>query len=119
MKAFLPPIIKGDSIESAFARFIGEEIDSEVMNKIKWLGLFTDETIELPKATPAFILQKLLEKKWLLKPGEKDMIIMQHLFDYELSGKKMKLTSTLVVKGDDEVDRKSTRLNSSHLGISY
>ena len=118
IKAFLPPIIKGDSIESAFARFIGEEIDSEVMNKIKWLGLFTDETIELPKATPAFILQKLLEKKWLLKPGEKDMIIMQHLFDYELSGKKMKLTSTLVVKGDDEVYTAMAKTVGLPLGIA-
>ena len=118
MKAFLPLINMGETLESAFAKLIGEEVHSEVMNKINWLGLFTDEIIGLPRATPAFILQKLLENKWLLKPGEKDMIIMQHIFEYVLEGKKSKLVSTLVVKGDDEIYTAMAKTVGLPLGVA-
>ncbi len=118
MKAFLPNINSDETIETTFAKFIGEEMDSVVMKKIIWLGLFSDEIIGLRMATPAFILQKLLEKKWLLKPGEKDMIIMQHLFEYELEGKKKKMSSTLVVKGDDEVYTAMAKTVGLPLGIA-
>jgi saccharopine dehydrogenase-like NADP-dependent oxidoreductase len=101
LKAYLPPIAKGETLESTFAKFSNEFVNSEVMSKIKWLGLFSDEIIGLPKATPAFILQALLEKKWLLKEGDKDMIVMHHSFDYELNGKRKKLDSSLIVIGDD------------------
>ena len=47
--------------------------------------------------------ENLLEEKWLLKAGDKDMIVMQHQFEYELKGAKHKLNSSLVVIGDDEV----------------
>jgi hypothetical protein len=48
------------------------------------------------------LLQDLLEQKWKLKSGDKDMIVMQHLFTYKLNGKTHHLTSSLVVKGYDE-----------------
>lgn len=56
------------------------------------------------EASPAQILQELLERKWLLKAGDKDMIVMQHQFEYELRGKKQRIISSLVVKGDDEIN---------------
>ncbi len=118
MKAFLPPVNKGETIEAAFAKFIHEDIDSEVMMKIKWLGLFSDTVIGIPNATPAFILQKLLEKKWMLLPGEQDMIIMQHQFEYLVEGKKKKLISTLVVRGDDEIQTAMAKTVGIPLGIA-
>lgn len=57
----------------------------------------------LPTPTPAMILQHLLEQKWKLKPNDKDMIVMHHIFDYEKNGKAAQLTSSLVVKGDDQI----------------
>jgi hypothetical protein len=48
------------------------------------LGIFENEKINLPNATPAQILQQLLEKKWILANGDKDVVIMQHQFKYEL-----------------------------------
>ena len=40
-------------------------------------------------ATPAQILQHILEKKWKLETGDKDMIVMWHKIIYELEGKKI------------------------------
>ncbi len=118
IKAYLPAFNGNQDIISAFAAFINENVDSEVMNKIKWLGLFSDEKINLPKATPAFILQNLLERKWILKPGDKDMIVMQHTFEYILDGETKKLNSSLVVKGDDEKYTAMAKTVGLPLGIA-
>ncbi|HRW64112.1 MAG TPA: saccharopine dehydrogenase C-terminal domain-containing protein, partial [Bacteroidales bacterium] len=49
------------------------------------------------------ILQKILEEKWALGPEDKDMIVMQHKFDYKLNGKNKRKLSSLVVIGKDQV----------------
>jgi hypothetical protein len=45
------------------------------------------------------------------------MVIMQHVFEYELQRKKKKLTSTLVMKGNDSADTAMSRLVGLPLGI--
>ena len=49
------------------------------------------------------ILQKLLGEKWKLGKDDTDMIVMQHEFVYNLEGRRRRLTSSLVVKGEDPV----------------
>lgn len=101
LQSFLP---KGKaSVKDKLVEFMGKDMDSEVMIKLEYLELFSNKPIKLKEGSPAELLQNLLEEKWLLKPGDKDMIVMQHLFDYELNGVHKKLTSSLVVIGDDEV----------------
>ena len=63
-------------------------LSSEVMNKLKWLGIFEKVSVGLQDATPAQVLQKLLESKWSLEEEDKDMIVMQHQFHYQLKVKK-------------------------------
>ena len=65
------------------------------------LFLQEDKIIGIKNASPAQILQHLLESKWVLKQNDKDMIVMLHEFEYELDGDKKQLTSSLQVKGDD------------------
>lgn len=101
LNSFLPS--GKQSVKEKLKTFMGAEIDAEVMNKLEYLELFSDKPIILVEASPAEILQHLLEEKWLLKPGDNDMIVMQHQFVYELKGAKKQLNSSLVVIGDDEV----------------
>lgn len=101
LQSFLP---KGKaSAKEKLQEFMGKDMDSEVMSKLEYLELFSNKPIKLKEGSPAELLQNLLEEKWLLKHGDKDMIVMQHLFDYELNGVTKKMTSSLVVIGDDEV----------------
>ena len=51
---------KGNSVKSRIANMIGEDPNSEVMDKLDWLGLFSKKKINLPQATPALILEHLL-----------------------------------------------------------
>mgnify|MGYP001185022464 CR=1 FL=1 len=93
-----------DPVESKIARYLGIEENSEMMKKLEWLGLF-DDTIKIGRQglTPAQCLQHILEQKWQLDPGDKDMIVMEHQFDYLHIGSHRKLFSTMVVIGEDQV----------------
>jgi saccharopine dehydrogenase-like NADP-dependent oxidoreductase len=91
------------TIDQKVAEYMGIEASSEEMEKIRWLGIFGEEKINLPNATPAQILQQLLEKKWILASTDKDMVIMQHQFKYELNGENKSLVSSLIIKGEDAV----------------
>lgn len=101
LQSFLP---KGKtSVKEKLTEFMGKDMDAEVMSKLEYLELFSNKPIKLQEGSPAELLQNLLEEKWLLKAGDKDMIVMQHQFEYELNGAHKKLNSSLVVIGDDEV----------------
>ncbi|MCX7954909.1 MAG: saccharopine dehydrogenase NADP-binding domain-containing protein [Bacteroidales bacterium] len=92
------------TVEEKICKLFNIKMDSEEMNLLKFTGIFEKKPINLKEATPAQILQNLLEQKWKLEPGDKDMIVMQHVFIYELNKKKKKITSSLVVIGKDEKD---------------
>ena len=102
--AFLPPATaEMQSIAGRISLYLGIPQDGEVMQKLEWLGLFEDTPIAIADATPAQVLEKILKERWTLAPGDKDMIVMQHLFAYELADETHEVTSTLVATGDDEV----------------
>ncbi|MCK5845919.1 MAG: saccharopine dehydrogenase NADP-binding domain-containing protein [Bacteroidales bacterium] len=76
-------------------------ITDDVYNKLKWLDIFEDIKIPLKEATPAQILQYILERKLQLEEGDKDMIVMQHRFEFTTKeGKEKEIVSTMVVKGE-------------------
>lgn len=91
-----------DSVELKFRHYIGIAQDDPMMDKFEWLGLFSNDPIGLENATPAEILQKKLEEKWRLEPGERDMIVMHHLFDFVEHGVAKRLTSSMVYEGLDD-----------------
>jgi saccharopine dehydrogenase-like NADP-dependent oxidoreductase len=88
-------------VEEKLCDYLGIDPDGEVMQKLRWLGIFDNRPIGRPNATPAQILQALLEEKWELEEGDKDMIVMQHEFIYELKGNLKRITSSMVVIGKD------------------
>ena len=88
-------------IELKLARYLKFEKDSKMMERLRWLGIFDDTPIGVPGLSPAKILQKILEEKWRLGPGDKDMILMQHQFNYARDGVEKKRFSTLVYVGEE------------------
>jgi saccharopine dehydrogenase-like NADP-dependent oxidoreductase len=116
IQSFLPA---GDgSVKEKLISFMGSEIDATIISMLDYLELFVNKPITLNEASPAELLQHLLEEKWVLKPGDKDMIVMQHLFEYELNGEHKKLTSSLVVIGEDEIHTAMAKTVGLPLAIS-
>jgi saccharopine dehydrogenase-like NADP-dependent oxidoreductase len=89
------------SVEQKFCSYLNLSQDSEEFRKIEWLGVFTDTIVDLKDASPSQILQKICEEKWTLDAEDKDMIVMQHQFEYVQNGEQKKLNSSLLVFGDD------------------
>ncbi len=105
-------------VEEKLASLLGVSTDSELIKKIDWLGLLGHENAGLERATPAQVMQRLLEKKWKLDEGDKDMIVMQHIFEYESAqGDFCTLRSSLVVKGENEQDTAMSKTVGLPLGI--
>ncbi len=115
MEAFVDP--GSGSVKDRIAKLLGEKPDSEIMDKLDWLGLFSKKKINLDNASPATILQDLIIDKWRLKPKDKDMIVMRHEFEYKLNGKTKKRQSTLMMKGDDAQNTAMSKLVGLPLGI--
>ena len=76
--------------------------NAEVAAMLSEIGIFSNESLKNEEHTCAQHLQQLLEKKWVLKQGDRDMIVMVHKFGYSLNGKRFMLTSSMVLEGDDE-----------------
>ena len=89
------------SVEQKFCSYLNLSQDSEEFSKIEWLGVFKNTIVGLKDASPAQILQKICEEKWTLDTEDKDMIVMQHQFEYVQNGEQKKLNSSLLVFGDD------------------
>ncbi len=108
LEAYLPA--GKQSVKEKLIVFMGNEADAETISKIEWLGIFEDKKIGIKNpaiqqaASPAEILQELLEEKWKLTEHDKDMIVMQHQFEYMTSNKEnKKINATLVVKGENQM----------------
>lgn len=101
IESFLP--YDERSVEERFADCLGVAVDDRIMDKFKWLDLFSDKKIGLKEGTPALMLQKILEEKWTLNPDDKDLLVMQHQFVYELDGRQKKITSSMSYEGKDQM----------------
>ncbi|WDF63835.1 saccharopine dehydrogenase family protein [Flavobacterium sp. KACC 22763] len=92
-----------DSVEIKTRLILKIDQDDIMWDKLLELDLFNpNKKVNLPNATPAQILEKILSESWALEPDDKDMIVMYHKFGYELNGKKKQIDSKMVCIGEDQ-----------------
>ncbi|MEK6153262.1 saccharopine dehydrogenase C-terminal domain-containing protein [Flavobacteriaceae bacterium 3-367] len=94
------PYSPTDSVELKLRHYLKIDQDDIMWGKLLELNLFdANKTISLKNATPAQMLQQILEDSWTLAANEKDMIVMYHKFGYELMGEKKQIDANMVVLG--------------------
>ncbi|MCC3156916.1 saccharopine dehydrogenase NADP-binding domain-containing protein [Hymenobacter sp. 15J16-1T3B] len=120
LESFLPSAAPGLSLAARTAAYLGLDPAGEEMQRLAWAGVFGPEPVGLPDATPAQLLEKLLTAKWQLQPHDHDMIVMQHLVEYEPAdgGPVQQRTSSLVVTGDDAVHTAMAKTVGLPLGMA-
>jgi saccharopine dehydrogenase (NADP+, L-glutamate forming) len=96
-QSFLPSGSYG-STQDQLQRFCNDDI---VYQKLVWLGLLSEEPLGVEKGTPAEILQKRIESKWVLGAHDKDMIVMWHRFRFKKEGRRHEISASLITLGDD------------------
>lgn len=107
LNAFLPER-KGKLLPVRLAEFMEMEPDDSAIQKVVWTGITSEEIIGLDHASPAQILQHLLEAKWKLRKEDRDLVVMQHIFEFEQDHQTSQRISSLIVKGE----------NSEHTGMA-
>jgi saccharopine dehydrogenase-like NADP-dependent oxidoreductase len=102
INSFLP-YSPTDSVEIKTRLQLGIEQDDIMWDKLLELDLFNpNKKVGLQNATPAQILERILNDSWSLQPDDKDMIVMYHKFGYEINGERKQIDSKMVCIGDDQ-----------------
>jgi saccharopine dehydrogenase (NADP+, L-glutamate forming) len=105
-------------VKEATAKKLGIAADSEIIKRLEWLGLFSDETV--PEVDNRLdILSERMQKKLFFKEGEKDMLILRHRFQVKNKDKSKDLiTSTLIDFGIPGGDSSMARTVSLPMAIA-
>jgi saccharopine dehydrogenase-like NADP-dependent oxidoreductase len=89
----------------ALSRHIADTLlideNTKLMGMLQWLGLFDEKPLQPGRYSSADVLLSLLLEKWSMAPEDKDMVVMQHEIEYERRGALVKVSSTMIIKGDD------------------
>ncbi|PTN09902.1 saccharopine dehydrogenase family protein [Mangrovibacterium marinum] len=109
-----------DSVETKLYHDQNIPQDSDIIGKLKWLGIFDHVPIGLNQGSPAQVLEHILKDKWKLSPDDKDMIVMWHKFTYrdKLAKRVIEKHLSLVVIGDDPVNTAMAKTVGLPLGIA-
>lgn len=94
-------------------------LDTDLLKEqFVFLGLNDATLINKGEQPVSTVLQQLMEEKWKLEKGDKDMIVMLHEIEYTLNGKAHSVQSELIVKGDDELRTAMAKTVGLPLGIA-
>ncbi len=97
---------KGKEIvsKSLFDTYLNKLNNSDINSKMDFLDLFNSEFLAFNYDSPFHYLLNILKNKWKLSSNDKDMIVMQHVFNYSINLNSYELKSSMVVTGDDHVN---------------
>jgi len=76
----------------------------QILEKMEWMGLLSEEKINKGKIAPIDVLTDLLLSKMYYKKGERDMVILLHKIIGDFNGKKKLYTSLMVDFGVEGVE---------------
>jgi len=107
-----------DDIKTALSDFLHLNIDSDVIKAFEWLGFFQKKPLPLESGSALDILTQNLQVKLQYKKGERDMIILQHLFHAKYpDGRSKKIKSSLIDFGIPDGDTSMARTVGLPLAI--
>ncbi len=103
---------------SKTANFLNVKANSDLINKMQWLGLFSNHKIAITKGTNADVLVDLMMSKMSYTPLEQDMVIVHAEIVAEFSNRREKRVSTMLVKGEPGGDSAMSRAVSLPAAIA-
>lgn len=91
-------------LEHQVANYLGISPTGTIMENLKWLGIFSKEKVGIKAETVAEAMIHLLNRKLVMPPDGKDMVILQHEIDCVYPGtddRKEKIISTMIEYGTE------------------
>ncbi|HDP68754.1 MAG TPA: saccharopine dehydrogenase [Candidatus Marinimicrobia bacterium] len=107
----------GMSTRKATQAFLGDDASAEVLDRLEWLGLFSNDPLPDEPTYLDIMTHRFLEKM-PYKTGERDMIVLYHDFLAEWPDRQRRITSTLVDFGIPNGDSSMARTVSLPAAIA-
>lgn len=108
-------------VKNRAAAYLAEQMHQAnlTLKQLFFLGLDDQDTmVNKGFCSAADILQFAVEKKLSLRPYDKDMIVMLHEFVYKIGNKESAISSSLVVKGENNLRTAMAKTVGLPLGIA-
>ncbi|MCK4613413.1 MAG: saccharopine dehydrogenase NADP-binding domain-containing protein [Thermoplasmata archaeon] len=99
LTAYLVGAGEGGHIQQKVADHLGLDRSAHQMERLEWLGLFSDIPLPREHDNSLDMLCSLMESKMQYQKNERDMIILQHNFIAKYKGRKEHIVSTLIAYG--------------------
>ena len=104
VEMFLPLHTSSANLEHRVANFLNISPTGSIIQKMEWLGLFSDEPVQCKHgSTAAEVLVELLKRKLELPAKGKDMVAIMHeleAFFPEENDRREQITSTFIKYGE-------------------
>lgn len=115
-----------DTEELSYGRFLRDHLSANkielntplLVQQFDFLGLYNNKSIHKGNKSAADILQIIVEEKWKLEHGEKDMVVMLHEIEYTLNNVNHQIKSSLIVKGNNDIETAMAKTVGLPLGIA-
>jgi saccharopine dehydrogenase-like NADP-dependent oxidoreductase len=117
-REFISSFLDSKNAQEEICRRFGVPVTGEEIKRLNWSGVFSDEKVGLEKATPAQALEHILNKKWKLKSGDKDFIVMWHRFKYAIGGEEKEIQAWLTATGEDEIHTAMAKTVGLPIGVA-
>lgn len=109
----------GTNLPDRLAHFLDISPNSEEMARLEWVGLFSDRPINARKASPMDIFLDRMQTLMMYKPGERDLVALQHMFTVAYpDGSWEEIRSSLVKTGEPWGDTAMSRTVSLPAAIA-
>jgi len=80
--------LNADSVKEDIKRRYQLADDDAGLEAVEWLGVLDPKPVHLEKGSPFDLTSDLMMEMMMMEEGERDMVIMQHIFDVTRSGGK-------------------------------
>ena len=100
---FLPKSGLGsEHLDRRAARFLRISPTGSIIERMRWLGLFSEEKIGLDVETSAEVMTHILSEKLKLCDDARDMVVLYHeiIAEYEEKNRQEKIQSTMIHYGE-------------------
>lgn len=98
----LPECPADNRTAAALAQYLELAPNDPVMDQLRWLGIMDELPLGEPGRCAADYLQDLLETRWRLAPGDRDLVVMEHRIAYRSEGGMRNRHATLYYEGKDD-----------------
>ena len=96
-------IDQSKGVKLAIAEKLNVPSTSIALEAIEWLGLLSDQPIHLEEGSPFDVVSDLMIEKMMLGENQRDMVIMQHIFNVKnANGEREQIKSSLTDFGDNK-----------------